>query len=228
MSARTVRRVTGPRLSPTRWKRNALFVFAFLMGAGMAMVVRGFVGSGIGLSRLNASERCAATPGCGQAIWRCVGPGAVLVFGATLARGKLSGQKLFGRNRGSTGGQINFRRRRSTTTMTRYHSTWDGPVQDSRMTKHDESDVPLTDVEAEDLLRMLERSDADVLVDGAVSDADARRAVTGLLRGHAELVPTSDEASTETLRVVVPRRMAVSLVLAGAAAGLVYAELVLP
>lgn len=201
-----------------------------LFGASIALLVRGLivrVDSGAGLSRVSSSERCAAAPGCDDAMARVLVPGFVLLMVGGFVLARAQGRSMFSRCRTAADRTVRLTHRTFTKTVTRYRSTWDGPVPEGRTTTtRRESEDPLSPAEADHITRLLEDPRSEVVVEGASSDDEARQHLAAMLRGRPDVAPSSDQLSRSSKREL-PRSSAIALIAAGAAVALVYAQFVL-
>jgi len=101
------------------------------------------------------------------------------------------------------------------------------PVPEGRTTttRHESAD-PLSPAEADHIIRMLEDPQSEVVVEGASDEDEARQHLAAMLRGRADVAPTSDQSSPSSKREL-SRSTARALIAAGAAVAFVYAQLVL-
>lgn len=211
-------------------RRRALIAISWvLFGLGIALAFRGVIArvdSGAGLSRMRSSQRCEAAPGCEEAMARVVLPGFVLLMLGAFILAKVDGRSMFSRRRVPVGGKVKLIRRTSTTTVTQYRSTWDGPAAEGQTTTRHESGDPLSPAEADHLIELLENPQSDVVVEGARSADEARQELAAMLGGRADVVVADDRSSRSSTREL-SRTTSVGLLAAGATIALLYAQLVL-
>ncbi len=199
-----------------------------LFGAAVALLIRGLIvriDSGAGL---RSSARCEAAPGCDEAMARVLMPGGALLMLAAFVLARVEGRSMFSRRRAAVDGTVRTTHRTFIKTMTRYRSTWDGPVPEGRTTtttRHESAD-PLSPADADHIIRMLEDPQSEVVVEGASGEDEARQHLAAMLRGRADVAPTSDQSSASSKREL-SRSTARALIAAGAAVAFVYAQLVL-
>ena len=209
-----------------RERRAWQIVGIVIAGAAFALMFRAIyvrLDSGAGLKTGDA--RCRATPGCEEAMTRVGFPGFFLMLIGILVFSRVEGRWILSRRRPPVDGTMRFTRRIFTNTVTRYRSTWAGPVAEGTTTARHETAGPLSPADADELRRMLENPQVKVFVEGAASENDAREAIASLFDDDADAEPPVDPAASSAGNL--SRIAARASGLAGVALALGYAELVL-